>query len=100
MSFIESCVECLKPGGSLFLSTLNRSPKSYLLAIVGAEHLLRVVPKGTHDWKKFIKPEEMRKMVGTTATLKEEAGIILDPKLHGLSPSLLGSWRLHPQTWM
>ena len=96
LSFIESCAECLKPGGSLFLSTLNRSPKSYLMAILGAEYLLKAVPKGTHDWNKFIKPEEMRKMVDTVATMQEEVGIILDPKLHGAAVSVIDSWRLHP----
>jgi 2-polyprenyl-6-hydroxyphenyl methylase/3-demethylubiquinone-9 3-methyltransferase len=58
-SIIESCKKLLKPGGDLFVSTLNRNPKSYLFAIVGAEYVLNMLPKGTHDFKKFIKPSEM-----------------------------------------
>jgi len=96
LSFIESCAQCVKPGGSLFLSTLNRSPKSYLMAIFGAEHVLGVVPVGTHDWNKFITPQELRQMIETVAQtyVKEEAGIILAPRLNGAKPSLFDSWGL------
>jgi 2-polyprenyl-6-hydroxyphenyl methylase/3-demethylubiquinone-9 3-methyltransferase len=58
-SVIAACAALLKPGGHLFLSTINRNPKAYLFAIVGAEHVLKMLPKGTHDYKKFIKPSEM-----------------------------------------
>lgn len=57
--FIENCARLLKPNGLLFLSTLNRSWKSYLGAIVGAEYLLRWLPVGTHDWNKFKEPSEL-----------------------------------------
>lgn len=56
---IASCKELVKPGGDVFFSTINRNPKSYLFAIVGAEYLLRLLPKGTHDYAKFIRPSEM-----------------------------------------
>ena len=58
-SIIRSCASLVKPGGSVFFSTLNRVPKAYLLAIVAAEHVLRMVPKGTHEYKTFIKPAEL-----------------------------------------
>ena len=58
-SIIRSCTTLVKPGGMVFFSTLNRVPKAYLLAIVAAEHLLKMVPKGTHDYKTFIKPSEL-----------------------------------------
>ena len=57
--FVKSLSQILTPGGVLFLATLNRTPKSYLFAIVGAEYVLRWLPKGTHDWKKFIRPSEL-----------------------------------------
>jgi len=62
LSVLEACYEMLEPGGHLFLSTINRNPKSYLFAIIGAEYLLRLLPRGTHDYKKFIKPSELSAM--------------------------------------
>ncbi len=58
-SCIKACSKLIKPNGKLFFSTLNRSPKSYLFAIVGAEWILKLVPKNTHDYAKFIKPSEL-----------------------------------------
>lgn len=58
-SVIKSCASLVKPGGDLFFSTLNRNPKSYLFAILGAEYILQLLPKGTHDYQKFIKPSEL-----------------------------------------
>jgi 2-polyprenyl-6-hydroxyphenyl methylase/3-demethylubiquinone-9 3-methyltransferase len=58
-SVIRACAQLVKPGGTVFFSTLNRNPKSYLFAIVGAEYLLRMLPKGTHDYAKFIRPSEL-----------------------------------------
>lgn len=58
-SIIQACAQLVKPGGTIFFSTINRNPKSYLFAIVGAEYLLRLLPKGTHDYAKFIRPSEM-----------------------------------------
>jgi 2-polyprenyl-6-hydroxyphenyl methylase/3-demethylubiquinone-9 3-methyltransferase len=59
LSIIKACTQLVKPGGKVFFSTLNRNPKSYLLAIIGAEYILQMLPKGTHDYKKFIKPSEL-----------------------------------------
>ncbi|ANQ21964.1 bifunctional 3-demethylubiquinol 3-O-methyltransferase/2-polyprenyl-6-hydroxyphenol methylase [Vibrio natriegens] len=66
LSVIRSCAALVKPGGHVFFSTLNRNVKSYLFAIVGAEKLLKIVPEGTHDHEKFIKPAEMLKMIDQT----------------------------------
>lgn len=58
-SIIQACHDLVKPGGHVFFSTLNRNPKSYLFAIVGAEYVLNMLPKGTHDYAKFIRPSEL-----------------------------------------
>jgi 2-polyprenyl-6-hydroxyphenyl methylase/3-demethylubiquinone-9 3-methyltransferase len=58
-SIIRACYKLCKPGGQVFFSTLNRNPKSFLLAVVGAEYVLNMLPKGTHDYKKFIRPSEL-----------------------------------------
>ncbi|MER2539028.1 MAG: bifunctional 2-polyprenyl-6-hydroxyphenol methylase/3-demethylubiquinol 3-O-methyltransferase UbiG [Azonexus sp.] len=58
-SVIASCARLVKPGGQIFFSTLNRNPKSYLFAVIGAEYVLKMLPKGTHDYAKFIKPSEL-----------------------------------------
>ena len=59
VSVMTACARLVKPEGWVFFSTLNRNPKSYLFAIVGAEYVLNMLPKGTHDWTKFIKPHEL-----------------------------------------
>lgn len=61
-SIVQACFDLLKPGGVCVMSTINRNPKSYLFAIVGAEHILRLVDKGTHDYHKFITPAELDQM--------------------------------------
>ncbi len=58
-SIVAACAKMVKPGGMVFFSTLNRNPKSYLFAILGAEQLLKMVPQGTHDFNKFIRPSEL-----------------------------------------
>ncbi len=58
-SVIRACAQLVKPDGWVFFSTLNRNPKSYLLAVVGAEYILNMLPRGTHDYSKFIKPSEL-----------------------------------------
>ncbi len=59
LAFLTACRQLLKPGGLMLCSTLNRTAKSFAMAIVGAEHVMRWLPKGTHDWKKFITPDEL-----------------------------------------
>lgn len=58
-SVIEACQRLLKPGGQAFFSTINRNPKAYLFAVVGAEYVLKLLPRGTHEYSKFIKPSEL-----------------------------------------
>ena len=60
-STIKACAKLVKPGGHVYFSTINRNPKSYLFAIIGAEYVLKLLPKGTHDYKKLIRPSEMAK---------------------------------------
>lgn len=59
LSYLTACQELLKPGGLHVCSTLNRNPKSFMMAIIGAEHIMRWLPKGTHEWSKFITPDEL-----------------------------------------
>ena len=58
-SIVRACAKLVKPGGHVFFSTLNRNPKSYLFAIIGAEYVLKMLPTGTHDYAKFLKPSEL-----------------------------------------
>ena len=58
-SVVAACAKLLKPGGPAFFSTINRNPKAYLLAVIGAEYVLKMLPKGTHDYGRFIKPSEL-----------------------------------------
>ena len=67
-SVIRACAALVKPGGHLFFSTINRNPKAYLFAIIGAEYLLKILPRGTHDFSKFIRPSEL-------STWAREAGL-------------------------
>ncbi len=59
VTVVESCAELVRPGGDIFFSTINRNPKSFLFAIVGAEYLLKLLPAGTHEYAKFIRPSEL-----------------------------------------
>lgn len=76
-SIVRACSTLVKPGGHVFFSTLNRNPKAYLFAILGAEYLLRMLPKGTHDYARFITPAELARFI-------READLELDG-LRGLS---------------
>ena len=58
-SIVSACARLVKPGGQVFFSTINRNPKAYLFAVIGAEYLLQMLPKGTHDFSRFIKPSEL-----------------------------------------
>ena len=84
--YIKSCHNLLKKGGIMFTATLNRSFISYLKAIIGAEYILRWLPIGTHDWNKFIKPEELEKY------LKDENFKIIDVKGLQFNP-ILRKWK-------
>lgn len=78
--FIQSALGCLKKDGLLIMSTLNRTSKSFLFAIVGAEYVLRWLPRGTHQWKKFIRPSELARMVeGEKALVTDLTGLKYNP---------------------
>lgn len=90
-SIINACATLVKPGGMVFFSTLNRKPKAYVLAIVAAEHLLKMLPKGTHDYKTFIKPSELCQSARACGlTLQGMVGIEYNPftKLFSLSKDI------------
>jgi 2-polyprenyl-6-hydroxyphenyl methylase/3-demethylubiquinone-9 3-methyltransferase len=71
-SIVSACARLVKPGGQVFFSTLNRNPKSYLFAVVGAEYVLKMLPKGTHDYAKFIKPSELARWAKMAGLEPEE----------------------------
>ena len=71
-SVISACARLVKPGGPVFFSTLNRNAKSYLFAVVGAEYILKMLPKGTHDYAKFIKPSELARWAKMAGLEPEE----------------------------
>jgi 2-polyprenyl-6-hydroxyphenyl methylase/3-demethylubiquinone-9 3-methyltransferase len=79
-SLVAACAQLAKPGGQVFFSTLNRNPKSYLLAVLGAEYLLKMLPKGTHDFAKFIRPAELARWLRAAGLdLKELTGMSYNP---------------------
>lgn len=79
-SFIAACRQVLKPGGVLFMSTLNRTFRAYLLAIIGAEYLLRWLPKGTHEWSRFMTPAELTQLLyANHLSVQEIKGIVFQP---------------------
>ena len=78
--FYDALAALVKPGGLLILSTLNRTPKSYALAIIGAEYVLRWLPRGTHHWSKFIRPSEMARDLGHRGLeIVETTGLTMHP---------------------
>ena len=82
-SLISACSKLLKPGGSLFLSTINRNPRSWVTAIVGAEYIFNLLPKGTHEFSKFIKPSELASyMRVANINLIETKGMFYNPITH------------------
>ena len=78
--FLKSCGQLVKPGGLLFLSTLNRTAKAWALAIAGAEYILGWLPRGTHDWKKFLRPSEVvRGLAAGGVEAQEIVGVVYSP---------------------
>ena len=86
-AFLAAAVALTRPGGALVLATLNRTPKSFLLAIVGAEYLLRWLPRGTHDWRRFVRPSEL------AAGLRAQGAAVTDMIGVAYNP-LSDDWRL------
>ena len=97
-SIVKACQALVKPGGHVFFSTINRNPKSYLFAIIGAEYVLRMLPKGTHDYHKFIRPSEMAHDIRNAGlTLKEMTGLHYNPitKRYWLAPNVDVNYMVH-----
>jgi 2-polyprenyl-6-hydroxyphenyl methylase/3-demethylubiquinone-9 3-methyltransferase len=89
-SVINACAKMVKPGGAVFFSTINRNPKAFLLAIVGAEYLLRMLPRGTHEYGKFIRPSELANWSREAdLQVNQMTGLLYNPltKNYKLSPS-------------
>lgn len=79
-SIVRACATLVKPGGWVFFSTLNRNPKSFLFAVVGAEYVLKMLPKGTHDYAKMVKPSELASFCrGAGLTLQRSSGMAYNP---------------------
>jgi 2-polyprenyl-6-hydroxyphenyl methylase/3-demethylubiquinone-9 3-methyltransferase len=90
-AFVEACARAVKPGGLLFMATLNRTMKSFALAIVGAEYVLRWLPRGTHEWSKFVTPEELEGAIGRNGlAVRDRIGVVYNP--------LADAWRLSSDT--
>ena len=81
--YLNACAALVRPGGITITSTINRNPKSYMMAIIGAEHVMRWLPKGTHEWSKFITPDELFDMLGKA----------------GLEPVDRTGFQFNPITW-
>ena len=79
-AFVTRCAAMLKPGGMMVVSTLSRTWKSFALAIVGAEYILRWLPRGTHQWEKFITPDELAKyLLDSRLVVTEQTGVVYNP---------------------
>jgi 2-polyprenyl-6-hydroxyphenyl methylase/3-demethylubiquinone-9 3-methyltransferase len=80
LAYLTACQQLLKPGGLMVCSTINRNPKSFAMAIVGAEYVMRWLPKGTHEWNKFITPDELFSLI-TNAGLEavDRKGFVFNP---------------------
>jgi 2-polyprenyl-6-hydroxyphenyl methylase/3-demethylubiquinone-9 3-methyltransferase len=89
--FVEACCRAVKPGGLLFMATINRTARSFALAIVGAEYVLGWLPKGTHRWEKFVTPRELEEALARGGfAVREEAGVVFNP--------FASAWRMSPDT--
>lgn len=87
---IAACAKLTRPGGSLYFSTINRNPKAFLFAVVGAEHILKLLPPGTHEYEKFIKPSEMAAWI-------RRAGLVLQDMTGMTYNPLTKQYRLNPK---
>ena len=97
-STVAACAQLVKPGGQVFFSTLNRNPKSFLFAIVGAEYVLKLLPRGTHEYLKFIKPSELERMCRRAGlTVRELTGMHYNPlvRQYSLGPGVDVNYLVH-----
>ncbi|MCI4429295.1 MAG: bifunctional 2-polyprenyl-6-hydroxyphenol methylase/3-demethylubiquinol 3-O-methyltransferase UbiG [Burkholderiales bacterium] len=102
-AIVDACARLTKPGGWLFFSTINRNPKAFLFAIVGAEHVLKLLPKGTHEYARFIRPSELAQWCRTAGLSPGEMrGMEYNPLIrrysltHDTSVNYLMAWRKAP----
>jgi 2-polyprenyl-6-hydroxyphenyl methylase/3-demethylubiquinone-9 3-methyltransferase len=99
-SVVEACAQLVKPGGHVFFSTINRNGKAWLMAVVGAEYVLRMVPKGTHEVKKFIKPAELLHWIDQTPLRERHiTGLHFNPLTNrfSLGPGVDVNYMLHTE---
>ncbi len=99
-STIAACAQLVKPGGRVFFSTLNRNPKSWLFAIVGAEYVLRLLPRGTHDYMKFIRPSELERWARHAGlAVREYTGLHYNPltQRYSLGPGVDVNYMLYAE---
>lgn len=99
-SIVTACHQLVKPQGQVFFSTINRNPKSYLFAIIGAEYILRLLPKGTHDYAKFIRPAELAQWTRTAGgEIKNITGMSYNPftKHYSLNRDVSVNYLIHTQ---
>jgi len=99
-SIISAAAALVKPGGHIFLSTINRNPKAWLLAVLGAEHILNMIPKGTHDYARFIRPSELAGWLRSSdLNLRDTAGMSYNPltQSYALSDNVDVNYLVHAQ---
>jgi 2-polyprenyl-6-hydroxyphenyl methylase / 3-demethylubiquinone-9 3-methyltransferase len=89
-AIVQACADMAKPGAHLYFSTINRNPKAFMFAIVGAEHILKLLPAGTHEYEKFIKPSEL-------ASWLRQAGLVLEDMTGLTYNPLTGNYKLDPK---
>lgn len=97
-SVIDACARLVKPGGHVFFSTINRNPKSYLFAIIGAEYLLNMLPRGTHDYSRFIRPSELAAWCRPAGlAVRELTGMSYNPltRRYSLGPDVDVNYLVH-----
>ena len=97
-SVVSACAKLVKPGGHVFFSTINRNPKAYAFAVLGAEYILQMLPKGTHDYAKFIKPSELASFARQAdLTLQDQAGMSYNPitKHYSLNKDVSVNYLVH-----
>ncbi|WP_229007442.1 bifunctional 2-polyprenyl-6-hydroxyphenol methylase/3-demethylubiquinol 3-O-methyltransferase UbiG [Methylophilus sp. Leaf408] len=97
-SVVRACAALVKPGGHLFFSTLNRNAKAYLMAVIGAEYVLNLLPKGTHDYAKFIRPSELAAWLRQSGLeLQHQTGVTYNPlnKQYSLTADTSVNYMLH-----
>ena len=97
-SVVAACAKLVKPGGHVFFSTINRNPKAYLFAVIGAEYVLNMLPRGTHDYAKFIKPSELASFVrNANLSLQHQIGMSYNPitKHYWLDSNVSVNYMMH-----